>query len=390
MPVVRQAVGADHAARMPDDAAHVVLVHLEITGSAGLQAQAGLVLRYAPFGGDGGQHAACHLGIGRRPAHHHVDDAVHQVLAQHGRAGHVGVDIHRDVLTPGQFVNQRQGLLRATPVGRPCALVVRNDQGYARLESAVAGLVHRLQDLGHFRAHVGGVDAPVPGDDTRQRRNLGCRSRHGFSVKQSRRHANGTVGHALVHQRAHPRDLIVSGRSGEVVHGGAAQCGMSDQQCNVDGRPGLRYSPRVGGHRRVFERVAQQRQRPFRLADHIGCDGQPAIAGDDGGDALRQLGCHAWRVQHNGIVVGMYVDEAGCDSQASAIADVHILHGDAGRCGIAQHRANGHDPVAIQQHVAGATRRAGAVDDEPVRQQDGARHVLPFRPLAASPQSRRG
>ena len=53
MPVVRQAVGTDDAARVADDAAHVVFMHLEIAGASGLEAQAGLALRGAPFRRDG-------------------------------------------------------------------------------------------------------------------------------------------------------------------------------------------------------------------------------------------------------------------------------------------------------------------------------------------------
>ena len=48
MLVVRQAVGADHAARVRDHAPHIVLVHLEVAGAAGLQAEARLALRRRP------------------------------------------------------------------------------------------------------------------------------------------------------------------------------------------------------------------------------------------------------------------------------------------------------------------------------------------------------
>jgi hypothetical protein len=165
---------------MRDDAFDVVLVHLEVAGAARLQAAAGFFLVHAPLLGDGGQRAAGHLGVRGGPAHEDVDHAVDQVFAQHGGAGHVGVDVHGHRLARGQRFDQRQGLLGAAPVGGAGAFVVRDDERHAGAEGGVAGFVQGFDDAGHLVAQVRAVDtaearhhagqAPPPRRRARQKR----------------------------------------------------------------------------------------------------------------------------------------------------------------------------------------------------------------------------
>ena len=126
--VVRQSVRADHGTGMGQDALNVFLVHLEITRAAGLQAQTGLALAEAPHCGDIRQKASGHFGMRFRSGNDDVDHAIDEILAQHRRTGGVGIDVKTDGLAGRQTVDQRQGLMRAPPVGRARALVMREHQ----------------------------------------------------------------------------------------------------------------------------------------------------------------------------------------------------------------------------------------------------------------------
>ena len=251
-----------------------------------------------------------------------------------------------------QAVDQRQRFLRAAPVGGPGALVMRDDQRHAGREGGVARLVHCIEDVGHLRAHVGGVHAVVAGDHARQRRDLGRRRRHGLGIEQPRRQADRALGHAALEQRAHRLELLRAGRPRQVVHAGKAQCGVAHQRRHVERRPGQLHRARIRGHRRVLERTAEQRERPERFVDHVGRHRQAAVARDDRGDALRQLGCHLGRIEHDGIVVGVHVDEARRDRQAPAVDHLHLAHRHAGGQLRAQVRPDGQDALAAQQDVA--------------------------------------
>ncbi|MNV23302.1 hypothetical protein D3C71_1143110 [compost metagenome] len=372
MAVVRQAVAADHGERVRNDALHVFFLHLEIAGAAGLQPQAGFLLGGAPLARDVGDQAAGHLGVRVGPGQQHVDHAVDQVFAQHGGAGHVGVDVHRDLLALRQRLDQRQRLLGAAPVRGAGALVVRDDQRHARAEGRVAGLVQRLDDLLHLAAQVRGVHAAMARDDARERGDFLGRRGKGFFVEQARRQAVRARGHAVVEQRGHVCQFIAVRGPVECLHRREAQRGVAHERGHVERRLRRIDGRTVLGHGRVLERVrTQQRERRLRLRRAVRRQRDAAVARDHGGDALRHLGQAQRVAQHDGVVVRVGVDEAGRDHLAAAVDHVDV--GDVQPCRQprAQAVAQRQDAVALQQHVAGPRRAARAVDHEAGFEQHG-------------------
>src|SRR5215471_7341970 len=53
--------------------------------------------------------------------------------------------------------------------------------------------------------------------------------------------------------------------------------------------------------------------------ESAGCSADAAVSYDDGGDTLRKLRQHLRRVYEVQVVMGMRVDEAGCQNQATAV-----------------------------------------------------------------------
>jgi hypothetical protein len=264
-----------------------------------------LLLRGAPFGGHLGQRAPGGLGVRLAPGDEHLDHAVHQVLAQHGGAGQVGVHIHGDGLALAQRVDQRQRLQRAAPVGGAGAFVVRDHQRQAGLEGAVARFVQGLDDGLHLAAQVRGVHAAVAGGHARQLGHFVGRRGHGLVVEQARGQAEGAVLHAGVQQLRHAGALIGAGGARQVVaHGSKAQRGVAHQRRHVERRARGLHGGAVGGHAGVLEGVGpQQRQRRARLRGAVRRQRDAAVAGDHRGDALRELGQVFGRAQHGGVVV---------------------------------------------------------------------------------------
>jgi len=90
----------------------------------------------------------------------------------------------------------------------------------------------------------------------------------------------------------------------------------------------------------------------------------PAIADDDGGDALADLRKHVRFREDDLVVVGVHVDEPRRDDPAAGVEHVGAA--------LRQIGADLDDALALDAHVGGEARRAGAVDDGATAQkQDG-------------------
>jgi hypothetical protein len=357
-------------------------VRLEVARPARLQPAARGLLVHPPLGGNGRQQAPGVLRKGIAPGQHHVDHAVHQVLAQHGGAGHVRVRVQRNGLALREPVHQRQRLVRAAPLRRPGALVMRDHQRHAGRERGVAGLVHGLHDVLHLAAQVGGVHAAVAGHHARQRGHLVGRCRMRLVVEQPGREAVRPGGQAFFQQPRHVLALAGTRRARQVAHGRKAKRGVPHQRRHVHRRLRRPHRIAVRPHRGVAERLhPQQPKRRGRLRRHVRRQRDAAVAGQHRGDALRQLGQAIRVMQHDGIVVRVRIDEAGRNGLAAAVHHAQLGGVISTGQSPAQARSHRHDAVAGHQHVAGPRRAARAVDHQAtLQQQRGLSHAaLPCR-----------
>ena len=86
-------------------------------------------------------------------------------------------------------------------------------------------------------------------------------------------------------------------------------------------------------------------------------DGEAAVAGDHGGDAVEARRRQRRVPEHLGVVVGVDVDEAGGDDAAGGVDDrgARVLGDEV--------VADADDHPVGKRHIGATARRAGAVDD---------------------------
>ena len=238
---------------------------------------------------------------------------------------------------------------------------MRDDDGDVGRSSDLDGLVHRLDQLRGFVAHVGGVNAAILVQRLAERDHLIGRRRVGRRIVEAGRQADGAVIERGFERSPHRADLGWGRRAVEPVHGAGAQGGVADLARRIErGRVAvqrrqiafeareklLRLSPDDVERRR---RIAVDRQR--READ-------AAIAGDHRGDALADLAFHQRIAQQRAVVVGVGVDEPGRQRQAvgldfaSAFQFRQIAHRD--------------DAIVLDREIAAHTGVAAAVDQQRV------------------------
>ena len=155
--VMRQSVGTDHGFIELQDARHVVLVHAEVDGAGRLQAAHGLLDGTAQLARDLVQVAARELRMGLGPGDDDAGGAIDQRLLQDGGRGVVRIAVQADRLRFHLLGDARQRLDRASMIGLPHNLVVRDHHRHAQLAADVEGL---LQAVHHRVALV----AQVRGD----------------------------------------------------------------------------------------------------------------------------------------------------------------------------------------------------------------------------------
>ena len=80
-----------------------------------------------------------------------------------------------------------------------------------------------------------------------------------------------------------------------------------------------------------------------------------AVADDDRGHALADLGQHLRRRQHDLVVVRVHVDEARRDDHSRRVDDLRAARAEPG--------ADRSDATVLDAHVSDEPRRPAAVDD---------------------------
>ncbi len=157
---------------------------------------------------------------------------------------------------------------------------------------------------------------------------------------------------------------------------------MPDQRSHVDRRCGSLYGCAIIRKARVGERLgrAEQVHRVRWIAPQAHRrSADAAVADDDGGHALAELGQHLRLANDHRVVVGMHIDEAWREHAAGGV-DVF------NRAGIAQ-VADAFDATGANGDVGAVARRVAAIDDQRIADKRVVQHVsLP----AASDRRRRG
>ncbi|KAG1253047.1 hypothetical protein G6F68_011510 [Rhizopus microsporus] len=136
---------------------------------------------------------------------------------------------------------------------------------------------------------------------------------------------------------------------------------MAPQRDDVHGGGRGAQGIHPGPERAEAEQLGRA-QQVQRLRDGVALkrrEADPAIAGDDRGDALRHLGQHVRMRQQVAVIVGVRIDEAGGQDLAPAVDHGHAL-------GVGE-AAHGHDAFAQHGQVALTGGPARAVDKRGVR-----------------------
>jgi hypothetical protein len=156
--IVRQPIGADHAAVVLHDLAHVLLAHLKITGATGHQPLGGNCFGHPPFFGNGLQSAAGCFGMGSGPVDQDLDFAVGQIGTNDGGTRRVGVTVEMDGLCLAGGVDQTEKLVGPAPVAHASAFEVRYDERCLARPGDCKAFLQGLDDAIALVANVSGVD----------------------------------------------------------------------------------------------------------------------------------------------------------------------------------------------------------------------------------------
>ena len=204
---------------------------------------------------------------------------------------------------------------------------------------------------------------------------LGGRRVERRSISEPARHADGAGIERLLQPLAHLRQLGFVGRPVERAHRPDPQGRVADEaggvECSrrpVDSREivGETLVTVIGA---VAEQIEGRRRRPVH---HQWRQADPAIPGDHGRDPLTRLRRHRRGGKKGAVVMGVHVDEAGCDDPARYVD----LAGTRHPLNIT-HRG---DAVARDRHVCASARPAAAVDHIAAAQNP----VVHFRPFNGS------
>ncbi len=303
--------------------------------------------------------------MGLRRVDQDLDLAVAQVGIEHRRAGRVGIAVHTDRLGLRRAVDQGQGLGRTAPIVDSGTLMVRNDERRPCGARRGKRFLERLGNAVIFAANMGGINPAVGGDGFGKRgklqqiRGLGRRIVDA-GTQASRPRAQG-IGEQVLHGAA----LIGRGRAVEVAYTYFAQRGVTDQGGNIDRRPRRIYGLGIGGEAGIGKglAVAQEVERLLDLARETQRrDRKPAIADDDRGHALADLGGHVRHSDAGIVVVGVRIDKARRHGLAVEVDDLG--------CAQSPQVAYRRDHAALQGDVGDDRRVTAAVEDEAAAQEN--------------------
>ena len=382
MLVVRQAVGADHAVRISQDPLNVVLVHHEENTAGRRQRLDGILLAQAHLGRDLAQIAARRFRMRYRPAHDDPEGLVTPARRQHGRAGHVGIDIERDRLFGDGPVEERQGFSRQAEVALARAFVVRHHHRHRERPPDVKALFQGGHDRVALVAHVGGMDRPGGRQGFAEFDHLLGRSGDGRGIEQPGAHPDGAGLQGVLEGAAHGFDLGGRGRAVQVVHGLNPQAAVADLRQHVERRRILVQGLQVVAEaaEETFGAFADQVDRRRRACRRgQGRQRDAAVSHHHRSHALARLAVHGGGRQGGAVVVGMDIDEARRQRLAAGVQ----FHGAAPVAEIAQ----GDDPVSADREIAPPRRPAAAVD-QPRRAEDQVRpSIVGHAPLPLFPNA---
>ena len=245
--------------------------------------------------------------------------------------------------------------------------VVRNHHRYVQLASDAKTFIERLHDVFSLVAHVRAVDAieflQRPGNlhDFHGRR--GIRQ----LVIQAGRKSNGPRRQSLTHQFPHLRNLRAIGRPVQAIHGRHPQRHMPDQQRAIGCRRMGTELFDIGSKSRkseplaiVIEQVERRRHGAFHTAGH-GRQGNAAVARHHSGNPLAHLRRHLAGGQHQPIIMRVCINEAGRSYFPGGVDfefGFRLIE-----------PADAHHTLAAHTDVALETRRAAAIDNAGIADQ---------------------
>ena len=186
---------------------------------------------------------------------------------------------------------------------------------------------------------MGGVKAAVGGHGGHHLRQLPGGGVAARGIDQAAADAEGALLHGPRGQTAHLLHLFRGGRLYGVAHNGFTQGAVTHQGGRIDAGPGL------------FRRGQIVRHGGIPAG---GRHGAAAVAAYIGGDALQDAAFRRGAAQKGAVAVGMDIDKAGSEIQASG---VHSLRGFAGQL------SQGGDTAVLYRQIAVKPGRAGAVHD---------------------------
>ena len=248
---------------------------------------------------------------------------------------------------------------------------MRDDERQRRVFGRGQKLAHRAQYPVIFVADVRTVDAAFRRDDARERTDLGVVGGDGGIVEQARAEAERARLHRGVEQPGHRRGFVRVRAATEVGDAAQPQRRMADERRDIHRRPGA--IDRIGVGREVSICELLRRAEQVEGLGDLVVKGEKrrrkaAIADDDGGDALADLGAHLGPGEADEIVVRVHVDEARCDDAAARIDDRRVAGGQVG--------ADRQDAVAAQCDIGHKARGSGAVDDGAAAKDQGGGRLI--------------
>ena len=208
------------------------------------------------------------------------------------------------------------------------AFVMRDDHGNRRFAADPKRLFERVGDAIAFVAHVRAVHGAGRGQSSGEFDHLfgWCTDRR--CIIEPRAHARRPGIESGFQALAHERPLGGAGWAAHVRHRANPQRRVADQADGVDRRGVAIERAEVGGEageesRRVPAQEVERRRWPAVARER--CEADAAIAGDDRGHALADLGRHRRIGQEGAVIVAMNVDEAGRECATGGVDGARSL-----------------------------------------------------------------
>ncbi len=275
---------------------------------------------------------------------------------QRGGPGDVGVLVGGDVEPLGAgLLDALDDLVHPAPHVFSGDLQMKNFHRDIGLPSDGERLIQSVKDRAPFAAHVGGVDAAVPGGGVGQRYQFVRPGVVGRGINERTRQPQRTLLHGVFDQALHLGQLFGRGSAVLRAQHHPAHLGGADVAAQIDsGAPALEAGEIAGEVAPIHLHAEAGHERvEFVQGAIVLGSGRPAFAGDLGGDALADFAFRGGVDQQVEFRLAQHIDEAGSHHQAGRI------NHPASR-GPAQVAAS-HDAVAAHGHILPRPRIPAAV-----------------------------